>query len=150
MTDEEIKAIEKKKRHLKRYKKNKALVERLEEKLDTLNRRMQSARSPRFTDEPRGGAPVTLDDLLCEKEELETRIECMRAKGRKMRMEILDEIDTLEEVRHAEVLEAFFIDGMTIEEIADTIPCNVRTVYRLYSEGVKILTFNSHKDDIIK
>lgn len=143
MEDLEIQEIESKKRSLKRYKKNKALVGRLEEKLALLEDRLTSVRSPKYSDMPRGGTPVTVEELISDKIELEERIERLKAKGKDLRSEILAEIDTLEEVRHAEVLELFFIDGFTPEEIAEEIPCNVRTVYRLYSEGVKLLTLNN-------
>ena len=136
----EIKQIESKKRYLKRYKRNRLQVQRLEDKLITLNDRITSARSPNLSGMPRGGIPVTTADLIAEKQELEDRIKRLRDKGLRYRREILDEIDSLEDVRHSEILEYFFVDGLTPEEIADVIPCNVRTVYRLYSEAVKILS----------
>ena len=148
MEEKETKAIEKKKRQLKRYKKNRALIERLENKLNFLDQKITCVKSPRFTDEPRGGQPVTMGDLVADKIETEERIERLKQKGNKLKKEILEEIDTLEEVRHAEVLEAFFIDCKSMDEIADMIPCNVRTAYRLYSEGVKLLTLSSHDNDI--
>lgn len=136
----EIDMIEKKKRDLKRYKRNKSLIARLQDKLSVLNDRITSARSPNLSGMPRGGIPVTTADLIAEKQELEDRIHRLSDKGSRYRREILDEIDSLEDVRHSEILEYFFIDGLTPEEIADVIPCNVRTVYRLYSEAVKILS----------
>ncbi len=142
MEDLEIKEIEKKKRSLKRYKKNRALVNRLEEKLNLLDNRITSLRSPKVSDMPRGGTPITTEDLVSDKIELEERIERLKTKGKKLRSEILEEIDTLDEVKHAEILEMFFIDCMNPEDIAEAIPCNIRTVYRLYSEGVRLLTLN--------
>ena len=119
MEDLEIQEIESKKRSLKRYKKNKALVGRLEEKLAILEDRLTSVRSPKYSDMPRGGTPITVEDLILDKAELEERIERLRAKGKGLRSEILAEIDTLEDTRYAEVLESFFIDGYTLKEIAD-------------------------------
>lgn len=139
MEDLEIQEIESKKRSLKRYKKNKALVRRLEEKLALLEDRLTSVRSPKYSDMPRGGTPVTVEDLILDKAELEERIERLRAKGRDLRSEIMAEIDTLEDTRYAEVLESFFIDGYTLEEIADNEGYTVRHVYRLYSEAVTFL-----------
>lgn len=139
MEDLEIQEIESKKRSLKRYKKNKALVGRLEEKLALLEDRLTSVRSPKYSDMPRGGTPVTVEELISDKIELEERIERLRTKGRDLRSEILAEIDTLEDTRYAEVLESFFIDGYTLEEIADNEGYTVRHVYRLYSEAVTFL-----------
>lgn len=142
MEDLEIQEIESKKRSLKRYKKNKALIGRLEEKLALLEDRLTSVRSPRFSDMPRGGKPVTVEDLILDKTELEERIERLRTKGKGLRSEILAEIDTLEDTRYAEVLESFFIDGYTLEEIADNEGYTVRHVYRLYSEAITFLALN--------
>ena len=67
MEDLEIKEIEKKKRSLKRYKKNRALVNRLEEKLNLLDNRITSLRSPKLSDMPRGGTLITTEDLVSDK-----------------------------------------------------------------------------------
>ena len=91
---------------------------------------------------PRGGKPVTVEDLILDKTELEERIERLRTKGKALRSEILAEIDTLEDTRYAEVLESFFIDGYTPEEIADNEGYTVRHVYRLYSEAITFLALN--------
>ena len=150
MEQEEIKKIEAKKRTLKRYKKNVRKLTRLEEKLYTLEERIESVRSPRLTDMPRGGTPVTLLDLLADKEDLEERIGRQKEINRGLKKDIERELDNLEDVRHVEVLEAFFIDGLTPEDIADRLCYSVRTVYRLYSEGVTELALNCHNNDITK
>lgn len=144
MENSEIQLIERKKRSLKRYKKNKACIERLEAKLDQINDRMTSVRSPNLSGMPRGGTPVTIADLIGEKSETEDRIKRLVEKGKKLRAEILEEIDALEDPKQAEVLEAFFINGLTIEEISEEIGFHVRHVYRLYSEGVTFLALEEH------
>lgn len=139
MEDLEIQEIESKKRSLKRYKKNKALVGRLEEKLALLEDRLTSVRSPKYSDMPRGGTPVTVEELISDKIELEERIERLKGKGKDLKSEILEEIDTLEDIRYAEVLESYFIDGISLEDIAENEGYTVRHVYRLYSEAVTFL-----------
>lgn len=140
MEELDIQAIESKKRSLKKYKKNQAKLSRLEEKLRTLDERIQSVRSPRMSDVPRGGTPVTLVDLLADKEELEERIANQKEINREYKRAITKELDRLDNVKHIEVLELFFIDCLSPEEIAEELSYDVRTVYRLYSEGVKALT----------
>lgn len=140
MEELEIQAIESKKRSLKKYKKNSAKLTRLEEKLHALEERITSVRSPSYSGMPRGGTPVTLADLLADKIELEERIARQRIVNHDLRLSILEELDQLDDVKHIEVLELFFIDCLTPEEIAEELNYNVRTVYRLYSEGVKLLT----------
>lgn len=144
MENSEIQLIERKKRSLKRYKKNLSCIERLEAKLDQINDRMTSVRSPNLSGMPRGGTPVTTADLVADKAEIEERIERLKKKSRSLKLEILEELDTLENVKQVEVLESFFIDGLTMEEIAEKLNFHVRYVYRLYSEGVTFLALEEH------
>lgn len=142
MENSEIQQIERKKRSLKRYKKNLACIERLEAKLDQIDDRMISVRSPNLSGMPRGGTPVTLADLISEKDELEERIKRLKDKSKKLRGEILDEIDSLEDTRYCDVLEGFFIDCLSLEAIAEEMGYTDRHVYRLYSEGVTKLALS--------
>lgn len=142
MEQKEIELIEKKKRSLKRYKKNLSCIERLEAKLDQIETRMTSVRSPKLSDMPRGGTPVTIEDLIADKIELEERIDRLKRKSRKLRSEILEEIDRVDDTRYSEVLESFFIDCKTLEDIAEEMGYTDRHIYRLYSEGVTYLALS--------
>lgn len=142
MEQKEIELIEKKKRSLKRYKKNLSCIERLEAKLDQIETRMTSVRSPKLSDMPRGGTPVTIEDLIADKIELEERIDRLKKKSRKLRSEILEEIDRVDDTRYSEVLESFFIDCKTLEDIAEEMGYTDRHIYRLYSEGVTYLALS--------
>lgn len=141
MDDSKIQELDKRKKYLKQYKKTKALVERLEKKLYSLDERIYSVKSPIVSDMPRGGVPVELVDLLSDKEELEARINRLNQKARRYKIEITDKIDELEDVRYAEILEAFFIDFKTFDEIADEKGYHTRHVIRLYSEAILALPF---------
>lgn len=142
MEKQEIQEIERKKRSLKRYKKNLACIDRLEEKLFLLDEKIKSVKSPTFSGMPRGGPPVTIEELLSDKIELEERITRLKVKSRNLKREILEEIDSLEDPRYCEVLEAFFIERLSLEEIAKNEGYTTRHVYRLYSEGVTYLALN--------
>lgn len=143
MEKSDIKEVERKKRSLKRYKKTLACIDRLEVKLDLVNQKLTSIKSPNLSGMPRGGTPVTSADLIADKIELEERIKRLKARGVRQRHEILEEIDSLEDPKHAEVLELFFINCLTLEEIADKLRYSDRHVYRIYSEGVTYLSENS-------
>ena len=132
--------VEKKKRSLKRYKKNRACIDRLEEKLVLLEQRIKSVKSPSYSGMPRGGTPVSVEELLSDKIDLENRIKRLKAKGNTLKSEILEEIDTLEDPRYCEILEAFFIDCLPLEDIAENEGYSPRHVYRLYNEGVSLLS----------
>lgn len=142
MENLEIQEIERKKKFMKRYKKNKALIERLENKLALLEDRITSAKSPNYSGMPRGGTPVTTAELISDKIELEERIRRLKAKGKNLKREVLDEIDRLDDVRYATVLEGFFVEGYTLEDIADNEGYTLRHVFRLYSEAIKYLVMS--------
>lgn len=142
MTENEIRLIENKKRSLKRYKKNLACIERLENKLDLLNDRMTSVRSPVLSGMPQGGQPVTTADLVADKCELEERIARLKEKSKKLRVETLAEIDRLEDPRHVDVLENFFIGCKSLEEISEELGYSDRHIQRLYSEGCTYLALS--------
>lgn len=139
----ETQDIKNKKRSLKKYRNNLACINRLEEKLIVLNNRINSVRSPNYSGMPRGGTPVTLEDLISDKTDLERRIKRLKDKGKSYRNQILDEIDTLDDVRYCEVLEGYFIRSMSISEIAEEMGYTDRHVYELYKQGVYELTINA-------
>lgn len=136
MDNREIREIENKKRYLKRYKKNRACIDRLEEKLALLDERITTVKSPSYSGMPRGGVPVSVEELLSDKMELEDRIKRLKQNNKQVRADILTEIDSLGDVRYCEILEAFFIDCLSLEEIAEQEGYSARHVCRLYSEGV--------------
>lgn len=132
--------ISNKKRYLKRYRKNVSCIKRLEKKLYLLTQRIESVRTASLSGMPRGGVPVTIDELLSDKIELENRIERLKHKNKKIKSEILEEIDSLDDPRYCEVLEAYFIDCLSISEIAEREAYTDRHVYRLYDEAIHILS----------
>lgn len=133
--------IEQKKRWLKRYRKNRLLITRLEDKLLKIDERLYKIKSPNFSGEPRGGTPPTQAELISDKMEIQKRIDHLNQRGAQIKAEILDKIDELDDVRYAAVLEAYFIDGLTFEEIAEKeTGYTVRHVLRLYSEALRAMS----------
>ena len=142
MEDQEIQEIKKKKRSLKRYRNNLACIGRLEEKLTLLDERIKSVKSPNYSGMPRGGTPITIEELISDKVDLEKRIKRLKDKGKKYKDQILEEIDSLEDLRYCEVLEAYFIECMSISDIAEEMGYTDRYIYDLYKNAVQELTFN--------
>lgn len=135
--------IEQKKRWLKRYRKNRLLITRLEDKLLKIDERLYKIKSPNFSEEPRGGTPPTQAELISDKMEIQMRINHLNQRGAQIKAEILDKIDELDDVRYAAVLEAYFIDGLTFEEIAEKeTGYTVRHVLRLYGEALRAMSFS--------
>lgn len=143
-TSQEIEALRyKKKRSLRRYRKNVACIERLEKKLVLMDERITSLRSPNFSGMPRGGVPVTIDDLMSDKLDLEDRIKRLKAKSRDLKKSVCEEIDSLEDSRYCEILEAHFIDGLSFEDIAEELGYTERHVIKLYSEAITVLSVST-------
>lgn len=129
-----------KKQSLKRYRKNLACIKRLEKKLAILDERITTVRSPNYSGMPRGGIPITIEDLMSDKMDLENRIKRLKIKGRDLRRAICEEIDSLEDSRYCDILEAHFIDCLSFEDIADDTGYTARRVIALYTEAIKILS----------
>lgn len=138
--EKDLDAINKTKKELKKYKNNKKLISRLNSKLYYLTERIENISAVKYSDMPKGGDRITIEDLIADKEELENRINRLKKKGRELKIKILNEIDTLEDVRHAEILEAYFIDCLDFSEIAYCTGYAERHVVRLYHDAIKLLS----------
>ncbi|MCB4994340.1 V-type ATPase subunit a family protein, partial [Streptococcus mutans] len=121
-----------KKMYLKRYVRILKRIERLEYKLLGLDEQMFSLGSGEIKDSIRGGIPRTLDDIMASKEETSERINRLVKESRAIRKDIVSVLDQLEDYRHVEVLELFFIADKTIEDIAEETGYTVRHTIRLY------------------
>jgi uncharacterized protein YfcZ (UPF0381/DUF406 family) len=139
MEKTEIQDITSKKQSLKRYRKNLYRIKRLEEKLASLDRKIKSVNSPNWSGMPRGSVPVTTEDLIADKMELEKRIRRLKVKAKKIKSEVLEEIDSLEDSRYCEVLEAYFVDCLPFELIAEQMGYTERYIYILYKEALAAL-----------
>ena len=132
-----------KKRFLKRYRKNLACLRRLERKLEVLNERLDSIKSPDLSGMPRGGVPVDVADLISDKMDLEKRIKKLKAKSDRLKAATCEAIDSLEDDRYCEILEAHYIDGLSFADIADELGYTERHIYILYAEAISLLSVNA-------
>ena len=69
MNFKDSESVRAEKRFLKRYIKNEACLRRLEEKVAALDNRMTGLKAVTISDMPRGGSPISLEDLLIQKED---------------------------------------------------------------------------------
>ena len=142
MENQEVREIASKKKFLKKYRKNLNCIVRLEKKLDFLNDKINSVRSPNMSGMPRGSQPVTIDELIADKIDLENRIERLKKKSKNLKREIIEEIDSLDDPRYVAILEGFFVDCLSMEDIADNEGYTVRHVYSLYHDAIRALSVN--------
>lgn len=111
-------------------------IQRLNDRLSELDQRIVSAGTVNYTGMPRGGNPVTVEDLLCDKEILENRIAQSQDIANRYKREIIQAIDTLDNITYVEIIEARYITGKSIEDIAEDLGYSLRHVQRLYAMAV--------------
>lgn len=140
MDDRSLPDFDSKKRNLNRYRRTLSMIERLENKKSVLENRLESISSPRLSDMPKGGVAISNEDLLADKIELEERIERLKDRAKRIRKDILNQIDELDDVRHAEVLESYFIERRSIEEISESLGYDTRHTWRLYTDAISLLS----------
>ncbi len=139
MLDKTREIFDSKKRFLKRYSRIMKRIERLEDKLFDLDSRLYKVTTGEMTDMPRGGGSLTMDDVMVLKEETTERINALVQESRNIRKEIVVALDELEDFRHVEVLEHFFIEDKSIEEIAEETGYTVRHTIRFYTDAINLL-----------
>lgn len=137
--------IEKKKTFLKRYKKNLAKIRRVEEKIEFINDKMINLKAVRISDEPKGTSSISQAELLSDKILYEERLTYLKNKSQQFKKEIIEVIYTLDDTRYIEVLEAFFIECLTFEQIADKLGYNKRWIIRLYGKALGMIVIKDTK-----
>lgn len=125
------------KKALMRYRVLMEKVARMEERLAQIDRDLMSVKSPKLTSEPKASVRITLDDKLIQHDELEEKINTLLKHMRRIRCEITQCIDALDNQRQAEVLDKYYIGGMPLENIADEMNYTLSYITKLYVGGTK-------------
>lgn len=134
-----METFKEKKKWLSRYQKNREVINRLEEKLANLDTQIYKIRTVSYSEQVKGGIPITINDLLVDKIELEDRVDRLSKKGRKIKTEIIDKIDSLDNCKYCEILEAYFIECKTLAQISYDMGYSDRHTRRMYSEAMQII-----------
>lgn len=112
-------------------------IRRLEDKLAQIDEGMAALKSPKLTSEPKASVRITLDDKLIQHDELEEKINTLLKHMRRIRCEITQCIDALDNQKQALVLDRYFISAQSLESIADDIGYSRSYVTKLYVQGVQ-------------
>ena len=133
-----------------RYRDVYAKIDRLEDRLYFLDTRLEKLSSPRITGMPKSTSSNAdiRDDLIMQKDEVTERINKQNVKRMKLRKEICNVIDDLDDTQEARVLELYFIDGMTKQEIADYLVFDLRWIKQLYSRGIQHLAITHRSPSV--
>ena len=106
-------------------------VDEATERVERLRARLEAGRMSSVTGMPRGGGSdwtQTADRLI----ELEQAVNRRTRELVRWKLAAIDAIRAVEEPRLAELLELYYIDGLTWQQVAERMGYEVRTVYRLH------------------
>lgn len=110
-------------------------IDETTERLDRIRARLESGRMSNLSGMPRGGTldwTETADRVI----ELERRVNNQVREMCKLKHAAMDAIDAVVEVQLREVLELYYLDGMTWDQVADRMGCDVRNVYYLHGKAL--------------
>lgn len=112
-------------------------IRRLEDKLAQIDNDIISLKSPVSDGMPKASVRITLDDKLIQHDELEEKINTLLKHMRRIRCEITQCIDALDNQRQAEVLDRYYIGGIPLEGIAYEMNYTLSYITKLYINGTK-------------
>ena len=110
-------------------------VDEAQERVERLRAKLEAGRLSRVTGMPRGGGAdwtETADRLI----ELEQAVNRSTRELVRWKLAAIDAIRAVEEPRLAEVLELYYIDGLTWEQVANRMGLDLRWVYRLHGRAL--------------
>ena len=121
-------------------------IEREEEQLERLRARLESGRLSNLTGMPRGGDGDWTDavDYLID---LEKRVNARIGEMCQLKRTVMGMIDAVEDSRYREVLDCYYLKGMTWEEVADAMGYSLRQVFRLHRAALEEVTL---RQDVIE
>lgn len=110
-------------------------VDEATERVERIWARLEAGRMSSITGMPRGGSgdwTETADRLI----ELEQAVNQRTRELARWKLAAIDAIRQVEEPRLAEVLELYYIDGFTWEQVAERMGLDQRWVYRLHGRAL--------------
>jgi DNA-directed RNA polymerase specialized sigma24 family protein len=114
------------------------------ERLERMRAKLEAGRMSNLTGMPRGGAvdwTETADRVI----ELEKRVNARIREMVRQKQAAMDAIDRVEEARLREVLELYYLDGFTWEQVAEQMDMSDRHVKRLH--GIALLRVKVPKEE---
>ncbi len=131
------------KAYLMRYRKIHTKIDRLKDKLNRLNERYD-LKGVSYSSEPSSSVKKTLDDVLAQKEYLENKIDEMVSESIDIRNEIAEKLLDLDNQLEATVLDFYFLERYSLNDIADELSYSDRQIERLYVDGIMSVACQSY------
>lgn len=111
-------------------------IDEATERVMRLRARLETGRMAQISDMPRGGGSDwtdTANALIDLEMQMNARIREM-CKLKRLAMEA---IEAVEEARYREVLELYYLDGFTWEQVAEQMGYDLRWIYRLHGRALR-------------
>ena len=126
------------KAYLMQYRRMHTKIDRLKDKLERLNERY-NLKGVSYSSQPSSTVTQTLDDILAQKEYIEGKISKLTGDAIKISNEIQDRLLELDNQLEAEILDLYFLENHSLNEIANILCYSERQIERLYVKGIKHL-----------
>lgn len=123
------------KAYLMRYRKIHTKIDRLKDKLNRLNERYD-LKGVSYSSEPSSSVKKTLDDVLAQKEYLQNKLNKLIDESYNIRNDITDKLLDLDNQLEATVLDFYFLERYSLNDIADELSYSDRQIERLYIDGI--------------
>ena len=110
-------------------------IDQAQERVDRIRARLEAGRMANLSGMPRGRSrdwTETADMLI----ELEQRVNATIREMVRLKLAAMDAIDAVEESRLREVLELYYIDNYTWEQVSKTMGYDQRHVFRLHGKAL--------------
>lgn len=110
-------------------------VDEAQERVERLRAKLESGRMSAVTGMPRGGAgdwTQTADRLI----ELEQAVNSRTREMVRWKLAAIDAIRGVEDDRLSEVLELYYIDGFTWDQVAERMGLDKRWVFRMHGRAL--------------
>ena len=112
-------------------------AETLRCRIDDLNDQLTGIRAQTISDMPRGGKAMGIDDLVAKKVDLLALYQQDLARAEDARKAIYQSIRSVESICDRTILRMFYVDGMSISQIADVLTISERQIKRYKKNAVK-------------
>lgn len=110
-------------------------VDEAQERVERIRAKLESGRMSAVTGMPRGGAgdwTQTADRLI----EMEQRVNAQTREMVRWKLAAIDAINAVEDDRLSEVLELYYIDGFTWDQVAERMGLDKRWVFRMHGRAL--------------
>ena len=127
------------KKILNQHRKIYFLIEDLKMQIEDIDGQIYGCSSGKITGMPRGGKPVTREDMAEEKADIQKRIKRLEVVQKQKREIVQAYIDTVYSAKHNKILTMYFVKVLPIWKIAELEGYSQRHTFRLYEQGLEMV-----------